>query len=149
MEKDLTIKVLSRQNIEKFITDLPHIVISVRDPESKVPILPNNPNRFAILDLDFNDIDGKQIPGFKTFSEEDAASILKVVGLTFPYINLILVNCEAGISRSAGIGAALSKLCGLSDEEFFNPRGPYRPNRWVYRTILDQAQLENFHVNKE
>lgn len=130
--KEMRIKVFSRQNVEKFITDMPHIVISVRDPGSMRANLPDNPNRIAELYLDFDDI--------------DAASILKVVGLTYPYINLVVVNCEAGISRSAGIAGALSLLIGLTDTEFFNPRGPYKPNRWVYRTLLNQAQLENWHV---
>lgn len=148
--KETQIKVFSRQNVEKFITDLPHIVISIRDPGSERVNLPDNPNCIAQLFLDFHDIDGeKDFTDHKTFSGEDAASILKVVGLTFPYINLIVVNCEAGISRSAGIAAALSVLLGIGDEEFFNPRGPYQPNRWVYRTILNQAILENFKVAKE
>jgi predicted protein tyrosine phosphatase len=151
MEKDLQIKVFSRQNVEKFLTDLPHIVISVRDPGSERVNLPDNPNRIAELYLDFNDIDCNKFipdctPDIKTFSGEDAASILKVVGLTYPYINLIVVNCEAGISRSAGIAGALSVLLGIGDEAYFTPKGPYSPNRFVYRTLLNQAILENFHI---
>ena len=150
--KDMQIKVFSRQNMEKFVTDLPHIVISVRDPGSPRLTLQDNPNRIAELYLEFSDYDGTDVVKMmyphelKVFTGEDASSILKVLGLTYPYINLITVNCEAGICRSSAIAAALSILLGIGDTEYFNPRGPYIPNRFIYKVILNQAQLENFHV---
>lgn len=158
--KEMKIKVFSQQNVEKFLTDAPHIVISIREPDSpgyKVERakLPDNPNRIAELYLDFCDMDCRKTTperltevGYKLFSKEDAKSILKFVKLTEPYINLIVVNCSAGISRSAGVGAALGVLLGIGDEEFFNPDGPYQPNRFVYRTILDTAIEEGYNAPK-
>ena len=79
--------------------------------------------------------------GLITNEDEDTFTIKdkfnEIVRLTKKYINLIIVNCEAGVSRSAGIAAALAKYLGQSDERFFNPRGPYCPNRYVYRTLLN------------
>lgn len=153
MEKEMIIKVFSRKEIEKFLTDMPHIVISARDPESKEVKLPDNPNRIAELHLEFDDCDGfsllPTLERFKPFSSEDAKSILKLVNLTYPYVNMILVNCEAGISRSAGIAAALSILLGRGDQIYFNIKGPYYPNKFVYKTLLTIAEEENFNVPKD
>lgn len=149
--KQMMIKVLNRTNVEKFTTDRPHIVISVRDAGSLEAKLPQNDARIAELYLEFSDMDGAKCPkcmssiGFRLFSKEDAQSILKVVQLTYPYINTIVVNCEAGISRSAGIAASLSLLLGQGDATYFDPKGPYKPNRFVYRTILDTAIDQDFN----
>lgn len=156
--KQMKIKVFSQLNVEKFYTDMPHVVISIREPDSpgyKVERakLPDNPNRIAELYLDFCDMDCRKTTperltevGYKLFSKEDALSILKFVKLTEPYVNLIVVNCSAGISRSAGVGASLGVLLGIGDAEFFDPNGPYRPNRFVYRTMLDTALAENWNI---
>jgi predicted protein tyrosine phosphatase len=145
--KEMTIKAMSQANIEKYMTDMPHIVISIRDDgcEDKAK-LPDNPNRIAELFLDFADMDKPEVGfAFKLFSKEDARAILGLVKMTEPYINTILVNCMAGVSRSAAVAAALSILLGVSDTNYFNPRGPYYPNRLVYRTLLDVAIEENFY----
>lgn len=143
----MKIKICSRTTVQKFITDLPHVVISVRDPGTDQVALPDNANRIAELYLDFSDLDGDRFNcvkehELKPFTKDDAKSILTLLKLTHPYINLIVVNCEAGISRSSGIGAALSIILGMGDVQYFNPRGPYVPNRFVYRTILDVALEE-------
>ena len=160
MMKEMTIKVFSRVNVEKFVTDLPHIVISIREPDSPGYVnerakLPDNPNRIAELYLDFCDMDCRktgpdklQEIGYKLFSKDDAKAILSMVKITEPYINLIVVNCPGGISRSSGVAAALSILLKIpdGDNQYFNPKGPYTPNRFVYRTILDTAIEENWYA---
>ena len=153
--KEMKIEIFSRSGVENFKTDMPHVVISVRDPGSKEAKLPVNPNRIAELYLDFSDFDGKRLNvmfehELKTFSKEDAKAILSLIKLSEPYINMIVVNCEAGICRSSAIGAALSILLDLpgKDTRFFNPRGPYYPNRFVYRMILDTAMEEGWDAPK-
>jgi len=149
--RPIDIEVFSQETIQNFVTDRPHIVISIREPDSpgyinKPVEIPSSPNCMGILYLDFCDMDAVKYPKtkdfpeiYKLFSKDDARSILKMVELTAPYINLIAVNCVAGISRSAGVAAALAKCLGQSDEKFFNPKGPYRPNMFVYRTLLNLA----------
>ena len=48
-----------------------------------------------------------------------------------------MVHCFAGISRSAAVAAAISKLKGLDDSQFLDE--PFEPNVRVYRTLLDVA----------
>ena|SRR5579863_9999607 len=144
--KEMTIEVFSRLVVEKFITDLPHVIISIREPGSNPPNLPENPNRIAELFIECDDIDVDS-PSFKRFTEDDAKAILGLLKVTLPYINTVVVHCEAGKSRSAGVGAALSILLKVpdGDKKYFNPRGPYYPNRYIYRTMLDTAIKENWN----
>lgn len=142
--KDMQIKVFNREKIEKFETDMPHIVISVHDPDLQKVNLPNNPNRIAELYLAFHDFDTQHLNNtdkkkYKLFTPDDAKSILTMVKLTLPYINTILINCEAGISRSSAIAASLSIVLGIPDTCYFDLKGPYLPNRLVYQTMLDTA----------
>jgi predicted protein tyrosine phosphatase len=53
-------------------------------------------------------------------------------------IDFCVVNCEAGISRSAGCAAALSKIFTGDDSELVRAKPFF--NRLVYRTILDTWQ---------
>ena len=60
-------------------------------------------------------------------------------------VDVIICQCSAGISRSAGVAAALGVILNGSDKEIFNdPK--YCPNRFVYRTILNEYenQLDNW-----
>ena len=48
--------------------------------------------------------------------------------------DLLIVHCEAGVSRSPAIAAALTKINEEDDNFYFKN---YRPNSLVYRTILN------------
>lgn len=50
-------------------------------------------------------------------------------------INRLYVHCDAGISRSAGVAAAISKYFLGSDFKFFNCH--LTPNMLVYRRLLE------------
>lgn len=52
-------------------------------------------------------------------------------------VNVMVVHCEAGISRSSGMAGAFCILLGQKDWEFFNP--PFCPNMTVYRTVLNEG----------
>jgi len=72
------------------------------------------------------------------FTKEDAKAILRFV---IPYsakIGLIVVNCEAGISRSSAIAGALSKIMNGDDEYYFKH---YCPNSLVHRLILEACYV--------
>jgi predicted protein tyrosine phosphatase len=154
----MKIRIFNKFDIEKYEEVMPHLVISIKEPNSPgcdVPRanLPENQYRMAELYLDFCDMDcRKNSPerltevGYKLFCKDDARAILGIVKLMERDISVVLINCSGGISRSAGVGAALSLLTGEGDARFFDPKGPYNPNRFVYRTILDVAIAEGFYA---
>lgn len=66
---------------------------------------------------------------------DDADKIVAFCLKWLPETDLI-VHCEAGVSRSAGVCAAIMKWYERSDTMIFN--NPYfRPNMHCYRTVLN------------
>lgn len=78
----------------------------------------------------------------KLFTDKDAENILDFVKSCKEATDLIVVHCEAGISRSAGVAGALSLIYNGSDKEFFS--GYFHPNMLVYRKILNAHMKENY-----
>lgn len=127
--------ILNREGVERYQLAIPHVCISVRDPGSDKAHLPGELTRLDALFLEFDDLDGPY-PSEKItlFNKGHAAMILGFFEKWKDTVDTFVINCEAGISRSAGIGAALCKICGYDDSRFFKQ---FCPNRLVYRTILE------------
>jgi predicted protein tyrosine phosphatase len=142
----MTPKVLSQEMVEHYECDEPHVLISICSPGSDGAVLPENPNRLETLRLCFHDIvaddflragiDPEDLglqflrrynvePTF--FSEENANAIAELLD-RHPGKHVI-VNCEAGISRSAGVAAAIA-FAKTGDDEFYFRN--YFPNKQVY-----------------
>ena len=124
--------------------DAPAVIISISDPNMIYTTRPfcSAENRvIAILPLTFCDADkpGKDIYSNDAdesdlMSEEDGRKVVQFVNLHVE--KHIIVHCDAGISRSAGVGAAISKYVSGDDSAFFNS-GRYYPNMWCYRKTLN------------
>lgn len=133
----MKILVFSEENIQRFKTKERYAVISVQDPRCDFVRLYQNPNRRGVLQLKFYDLDtptGQENYDSYMFTVEDARKILTFVECLKDSITILCVNCVAGVSRSAGIAGAISKIYNGTDEYFFKH---YLPNSLVYRTILD------------
>ena len=128
----------------------PHLIISIRNPTSKVPDLAKNDNTKGALFLEFDDLDHLPRVGSATwnalgkpilFNSSMAKKIIE--GIKDTGVHTVIVHCEAGVSRSAGVAAALAKYHNGDDSEFFAGGGsmyshnPYYPNRHVYRVMLE------------
>jgi predicted protein tyrosine phosphatase len=117
-------------------------LISIKDPTEK-PIdhfmSHVHGETCAILNLTFHDVDSLKIANdykLSAFTPEMAKEILNwTKALIKAEIELIIVQCNAGISRSSGVAAALSLIINGDDSWIFDDKR-YLPNRLVYRTIL-------------
>jgi predicted protein tyrosine phosphatase len=69
------------------------------------------------------------------FSREHAMKIWSFVLQHRLDLERIVVHCDAGVSRSPAVGAALARVFNGSDAELFG--GRYRPNMRVYRMLLE------------
>ena len=139
--------VLGRAQIADLTPDVPYVVISVTDPDRTDATVLATPLLRAVLRLRFHDnAQTVDIPGLEgmalgvgteaPMTREDAQAILAFVREHLDTVRLIVCQCEAGVSRSAGIAAALSRTLQGDDGFFF---ANYWPNQWVYRTILDAS----------
>ncbi len=128
--------------------DLQHVIISIRTEGKPVAQVATNSATLRTVLLMFDDLDTPQnvptvLGGGKPamlFDEEHAQEIVKAIRECEPEV--VICQCEAGISRSSGVAAALAKYFTGDDMFFFrNPK--YSPNRLVYRVLLN-----HLHVSK-
>src|SRR6185436_3516388 len=135
----MEIIILNEESAKVYKENRNHIFISIQDPNKEFIELPSNINRIGYTHLRFSDLD-KYIPNERNinqflFNSAQAETILNLVGFGYSQgIEVVYISCVAGISRSAGVGAALSKIYNNDDSYFFNR---YLPNMLVYRTILN------------
>jgi predicted protein tyrosine phosphatase len=117
----------------------PHIVISIStttgDP-ARLGHPAHPPSRLGLVRLAFYDSD-TPAAGRVLFDRAMAARIWDLVEQHRSAAEIIRVHCDAGLSRSPGVAAALALVLHGDDREFF---ARYRPNRLVYRTMLDEAE---------
>lgn len=127
----------------------PHMVISITNPNRRCADVDTaNPTLKALLRLQFWDIDDidafrgdRRYEEFKKslFTEFEARKVVNFVRRHAKDVELIICQCEAGQSRSAGLAGAISKAINNDDNEFF--RAPYTPNRVVYSKTLRHWKL--------
>ena len=133
------------------------IIISIVDPESEPANIPSNPLIQAIHRVEpFHDIDAipSGAPGtarrqreeeaaaflrqYVLFNEERAAKIAEFVkSFERKMPPWIIVHCEAGISRSAGVAAAIQRHYDLPGRTAFQTG---LPNSLVFRLTFEALQ---------
>ncbi len=140
----LNIAITSRHIAERYTCEVPHAVLSITDPGMGEARLAENPNRIGLLRLMFDDVDprlGYRGTSIRLFDERHARAAAEFVTAHVRDSELLLIHCEFGRSRSAGLGAAVSRWQHGEDAEFFVR---FAPNRHVYELML--AELARYPV---
>ena len=147
----MRIEVYNRQMAQSTMSEVtkePHIWISITDPKSERAVVPHNKNCKGILRLRFHDVDLKRAieyytpdvmqelldSGYVFFDKDHAQKIIDFVSQHKDDVELICVHCEAGISRSAGIAAAVGLW--LNERDNWTSQPGFMPNIHVKTTIL-------------
>ena len=135
----MEIRVLSKQQaIIRSCTDFDKkkIIISIRDPHNdKAEFNQGNSSIKDVLYLSFYDIseETKSIfGGYESMSPIDAILIRDFILKWQNEIDEIWVQCEMGMSRSAGIAAALMEYYNIDSGYILN-RSKYYPNLLCYK----------------
>ena len=137
----LALQVLDRDHVRSCSHAEPYAIISITDPHFKHPVpMPSDFCR-AVLRLTFSDVYEREAHLKATsrhivaFTSEMAQQVATFVQEQYGQgTRLIVVHCEAGMSRSAGVATALSQFYNR-DETFFLVH--YRPNSWVRKLVLE------------
>jgi predicted protein tyrosine phosphatase len=124
--------VQNRSSISKVSFSKPHVVISISNPGDAYADIVET-NLIDVLYLFFDDI-VTPMPGYVAFNESHAIEILKFWNRYQNEVDLFIAHCNAGMSRSPGVIAALNKIYNNDDLHWFKMKSP---NMLVYKTILE------------
>jgi len=134
----MRIEVMSRKNAILYSQKSTYenlAIISISDCNKEFA---NFENVTYLLRLKFDDVEQGD---YNCITFEQAVQIKLFVNSIRNNVSLLIVHCEAGISRSAGIAAALMKVIYGHDWKIFESN-MYCPNMTCYRIVLDA-----FHDN--
>lgn len=143
--------VMSRQEAIRYC-HIPHsnksVIISISDPYEQYtsePFTSNSNGVCSILRLSFCDADetgrdvyNREVGETDLISDNDAKNIAEFAARHAD--KDIIVHCDAGISRSAGVGAAIMKWAAGNDDRIFDS-GRYMPNMRCYRKTLEALMI--------
>lgn len=107
------------------------IIISITEVDSPLALIDEkNPFIKGVLRLEFDD----EVQGENIITDAQAAQVVEFINNRT--CDNLIVHCFAGISRSAGMAAAISKAIDGDDMWVFK-NGCYVPNMCVYRKVLN------------
>lgn len=146
-EFKMRIDIMSRREVCWYCEephDEPCVMISISDPRmwyDSAPFVSSENKVVDILELMFSDADkpGLDVYGNEAgvedlMSDEDARRVAEFVA-KYRGENII-VHCDAGISRLAGVATAIMKHLSGDDSRIFDS-SRWHPNMWCYRKTLN------------
>lgn len=146
----MNILVRSQEWVESgAMPDQCYVLVSVSTPGQRAAALPLDEFRVDTLFLEFHDVDKPfefSRPGepekrtIYPITEEQAARVWAFVEKYRGAVSTLVCQCEAGVSRSAGIAAAVAKALHGDDAPapYFRD---YVPKESVYRAVCRAAGL--------
>lgn len=139
--RPITFSILARWQVADpaYLPLGPFIVLSVQDPERDDVVIAESPLCRGVLRLAFHDIDGSY-PGDSVvrMNTRHARDLWDFVQKHLTDIDCIVCQCEAGVSRSAGMALGLCEAMGL-DSRWLRASCKYAPNRYVARMVVEAA----------
>ena len=137
--------VAGREEIESgIVVRTPYVVISITDPGKRPASIPRATGFRDILRLQFHDavpaVDFTRPSEIVLMTKDHAESICRFVRLWQTKVETMVVHCEQGMSRSPAVAAAICKVLGGDDREFFRE---YAPNPYIYQLTLRAGQKAN------
>jgi predicted protein tyrosine phosphatase len=130
------IVVHSREGVRRFRGIKPYIVISIHPPEVRPVSLRPDQLRLSRINLVCHDAApewGHNEANSTLFTPEQAERIARFI--TRHASAMIVMNCVAGISRSAGVAVGIRTAFVFNAGEFAG--APYDPNPHVARLVHD------------
>ncbi len=125
-------EVRSAWNARLFRSDRPWAAIQISSRANHPDL--SDENRVGLVRLAFEDT--WEAETVASFNAALAQEILDFVESMWNRVEVFLIHCEVGMSRSPAVAAALSRIHDNDDGLWFEM---YFPNPLVYRLLLDVA----------
>ena len=139
-------KVMSRSTCERYCTQKhskTSLIISIKSSwDRELPnlsITKENGVKY-ILALSFDDITYEDDPRF-AMTEEDGKKVAEFINAHYDEVDTIIVHCDGGISRSAGVAAAIMRVKEGDDFPLFASQSKH-PNMTCYLRTLKGFDYE-------
>ena len=133
----MIVECMPREKIIELVDylDVPTLVISISSFNNSIPIYLKKPH-YNLVHTEFFNFNDEilELPHLHSITDDDAKRIASTVKKYQDKVKQIFVHCDAGISRSAGVAAAISKYLNNDDFKWFSP--PYDPNMTCYLKVL-------------
>jgi len=129
--------VMSRDAVEslRVAENVKYAVLSISNTGDGPPKIRCGPNLMGVLCVQFDDALVDSV-GKRSLNTAQAAQMVRFADrMVADGADVVVVHCEAGISRSAATAAVLSARYGLDNRHLF--RLPYLPNRKVLRLLSE------------
>ena len=143
----IQLKIMSESDAIRYIqkSRLPLAVISITGKGERDAEIPQKENMKYLLRLKFNDFEDAGPDGHYAGvlpSASDIKGLKKWVDDVFQNqdIRILAVHCAGGISRSAGMGQAISDYKGLGYHAWANIH--HHPNRLVYKLTCEELGVD-------
>ena len=140
----MEILVMSREQARLFEHDKPYAIIGINGTHNSEISYIYSDKMVTVLRVEFDDI-MRPLKGMTLFNADIAEQIWKFVDWIHDEIDLLMVHCDSGISRSAAVAAAISKVYNGHCTKYFNW---YCPNQHVYKTMLKNIPHETKKTKK-
>lgn len=140
------ILVLSKDKAKDFEWDEPWACISIDTFDGDHPEI-HEDNRVGLLRVSFGDVlDTTNPEWFEKYGEpitdETAQEIWEFVDKYWNEIDLLMIHCQAGASRSPAVAAAIAKRYEGSDSKYFRVGSGFSPNKTVYERMNKNSPTE-------
>lgn len=139
----MQIDALSRWLAQDFTCDEPWAVISIRAKASDTDVVFHTENRIAVLRMNFIDLDNFDCvdrgitSSNEMFSKDMADAILNFYISIKDKVKVLIIHCEAGVSRSPAVASALGLIFHGNDGGWWQKQ---LPNKLVFQTLLMEAK---------
>ena len=135
----MELMVCDRNTIERgIVVPGTYVVISIHDTDRPRAKVKSQPGLRDVLFLAFNDAEpdvSLELPAeVRAMTAAQADQIRDFVRKHEHDVDLIVVHCHSGVSRSPAVAAAISTALHLDARKFWQL---YTPNRYVYHTVAD------------
>ena len=138
----MEILIMSRKDAEQFSHNLQQktAIISITDVNGEDAVFKKSENIVEILRIKFDDV--TRTIDANHMTSDDAKKIISFVKKIEKKVELLIVHCQVGISRSAAVAAVISKYINGTDRWVFES-DKYRPNAYCYILLLDEFRNES------